>query len=576
NNKPASASYSNGMTATWTYNADGSLHEIVYNGIVGARYTASETLYANGKPVSAVWTNGSTVMQTETWNADGTVHDIHYYGLTGAYADYEVIYANNKPASATYSNGMTQAWNYNADGSLHEVVYNGIAGARYTSSETLYANGKPVSAVWTNGATVMQTQAWNADGTVHDIHYYGLTGAYTDYDVLYANNKPASATYSNGMTASWSYNADGSLHEVVYDGIAGARYTSSETLYANGKPVSAVWTNGETVMQTQTWNADGTVHDVHYYGLTGAYSDYDVVYANNKPASASYSNGMTQSWGYNADGSLHEVVYNGIVGQPWTSSETFYENGKPVSAVWTTGDATSQSEAATIVRSQTWNADGSVHDIHYFGITGQAYTDYDVIYANNKPVSALYSNGMTQTWTYNSDGSSVISFDNVEGKSYTATASIYDPHNDVSGHLALQQVTNTNGTQTLRSYDDGLTVTIGSAGANVQLPGASGNAFHFDFKPETAVTGSTGADNLVLQSGFGHVTVTAFGLESGAGTNNDVVTISGGAFKDFADMLAHASQDAAGNTHITDAAGDVLTLSHVSIAALQPNHFIIT
>ncbi len=40
------------------------------------------------------------------------------------------------------------------------------------------------------------------------------------------------------------------------------------------------------------------------------------------------------------------------------------------------------------MQSQTWNPDGTVHDIHYFGITGQAYTDYDVIYANNKPVSA--------------------------------------------------------------------------------------------------------------------------------------------------------------------------------------------
>ena len=195
--------------------------------------------------MSAVWTNGATVVQTETWNADGTVHDIHYYGLTGAYSDYDVVYANNKPVSATYSNGMTQTWSYNADGSLHEVVYNGIVGQRWTASDTLYENGKAVSAVWTNGATVMQTETWNADGTVHDIHYYGLTGAYSDYDVVYANNKPASATYSNGMTATWSYNADGSLHELVYNGITGARWTSSDTLYENGKAVSAVWTAGD-------------------------------------------------------------------------------------------------------------------------------------------------------------------------------------------------------------------------------------------------------------------------------------------------------------------------------------------
>ena len=60
------------------------------------------------------------------------------------------------------------------------------------------------------------------------------------------------------------------------------------------------------------------------------------------------------------------------------------------------------SDDATTIQSETWNPDGTIHDIHYYGITGQAYTDYDVVYgANNKPVSASYSNGMTATWTYN-------------------------------------------------------------------------------------------------------------------------------------------------------------------------------
>ena len=58
----------------------------------------------------------------------------------------------------------------------------------------------------------------------------------------------------------------------------------------------------------------------------------------------------------------------------------------------------------TVVQTETWNADGTVHDIHYYGLTG-AYSDYDVVYANNKPVSASYSNGMSQTWSYNADGS---------------------------------------------------------------------------------------------------------------------------------------------------------------------------
>ena len=232
------------MSQTWSYNADGSLHELVANGISGQRYTASDTLYANGKPVSEVWTQGGTVLQSETWNPDGTVHDVHYYGLSGAYSDYDVVYANNKPVSASYSNGMRQTWSYNADGSLHELVSNGITGQRYTATDTLYANGKPVSEVWTQGTTVLQSETWNPDGTVHDVHYYGLSGAYSDYDVVYASNKPVSASYSNGMTQTWSYNADGSLHELVSQRHHGQRYTATDTLYANGKAVSEVWTQG--------------------------------------------------------------------------------------------------------------------------------------------------------------------------------------------------------------------------------------------------------------------------------------------------------------------------------------------
>ena len=87
------------MTETWTYNPDGTLHELDYNGIAGQKYTSTDTLYgSNGKAVSELWTNGATTIQSETWNTDGTIHDIHYYGITGqAYTDYDVAYgANNK------------------------------------------------------------------------------------------------------------------------------------------------------------------------------------------------------------------------------------------------------------------------------------------------------------------------------------------------------------------------------------------------------------------------------------------------------------------------------------------------
>ena len=43
-----------------------------------------------------------------------------------------------------------------------------------------------------------------------------------------------------------------------------------------------------------------------------------------------------------------------------------------MSEVWSNG--------VTIVQTETWNADGTIHDIHYYGITGQAYTDYGMVY----------------------------------------------------------------------------------------------------------------------------------------------------------------------------------------------------
>ena len=66
----------------------------------------------------------------------------------------------------------------------------------------------------------------------------------------------------------------------------------------------------------------------------------------------------------------------------YTATDTLYgANGKAVSQVWSNG--------VTMVQTETWNADGTIHDIHYYGIADQPYTDYGMVYgADNKPVSA--------------------------------------------------------------------------------------------------------------------------------------------------------------------------------------------
>src|SRR5258708_2034258 len=116
---------------------------------------------------------------------------------------------------------------------------------------------------------------------------------------------------------------------------------------------------------------------------------------------------------------MHEVVMKNIGGQKWTATDTVYGTAsKPATETWTNGAMTIQTEA--------WNSDGTVHDIHYYGITGQAYTSYDVLYGANKPVSAVYSNGMTESWGYNSDGSlHDIAIQCITGQKWTSTDTLY-------------------------------------------------------------------------------------------------------------------------------------------------------
>jgi Big-like domain-containing protein len=386
------------------------------------------------------------------------------------------------------------------------------------------------------------------------------------------------ASNSSGSIGTWTYNPDGSLHELVYQDISGQKWTSSETLYANGKPTAETWANDSAILKTETWNANGSIHDIHYYGVTGQpYSDYDVVYGSNgKPNTATYSNGMTATWTYNSNGSLNELVYQGITGHNWTSSDTLYANGKPLSETWsdngvTLNTAWTNSSGVTL-KTEAWNSDGTIHDIHYYGITRQPYTDYDVIYTNNKPVSAIYSNGMTAAWTYNADGTSEYALNNVQGQSYTSSEKIYDPASPLTSHVAIQESMGTNEIETLHGFENGLTITEGPGGATVTL--SSTDSFNFGFHSNMTLTGGGSNENFDFSSGFGNATITDFIPHSQLSTNNDMISFAGGLFSSFADLQQHMTQ-AGSATVITDGHGDTLTLLHVSMASLHPTDFLL-
>ena len=283
------------------------------------------------------------------------------------------------------------------------------------------------------------------------------------------------------MTATWTYNQDGS-YQIAYADVAGRSYS------------------GDVV----TRNADGAIRDIDYSGVPGqTYSSYDVVYgANGKPASASYNDGMTATWTYNQDGS-YQIDYADVAGESYS------------------GDIV------------TRNANGTVHDVAYSGVTGLAYSSYDVVYgANAKPASASYNNGMTAAWSYNQDGSYQIAFTGGAGASYTTMICDYDS----SGHLATSLTAYTNGTYALVGHQNSLTLTA-TAG------------------PETLRGGDD--QTFVFSTPFGHDTLSDF-ASTLSGSAPDVLSVPGAAFGDsFAQLLMDTTFTNAGATITLDSADTI-------------------
>ncbi len=303
--------FSGGSAEVFRYQSNGLLASVSYRGIVGLPYTDYTVSYgSDGKPASATYSNGMTASYTYLSNGS---YDVLYAGVTGeSYSAYVMHYGSNgEPITSFYDNGMMATWTYNQNGT-HSIEYEGVTGQAYTSYTITYGtNGAPTSAVYNNGMTALWT--YNADGT-SQIDYFNVTGAaFTSYSQEDgANGTPTTATYSNGMQAIWTYLADGS-HDVLYTNVTGQPYTAYEMHYgANGTPTTAFYNNG--MMATWTYNADGS-YAVEYDGVTGAsYTSDTINYGEDGRAeSATYNNGMTSTWTYAGDGA-RLVAYQGMNG----------------------------------------------------------------------------------------------------------------------------------------------------------------------------------------------------------------------------------------------------------------------
>ena len=196
-----------------------------------------------------------------------------------------------------------------------------------------------------------------------------------------------------------------------------------------------------------------------------------------------------------------------------------------------------------------YNADGSIHDIAYSGVTGRPYTSYDVLYGgNDKPASASYSNGMTESWTYYPSGVlEQIQFQNVTGKPYTALENDYD----TSGKLAVSIATNIDGSKSMTAHESGLTLA------------ATGGT-------ETLSGGGNVGETFLFGGAFVHATIADFAANI-AGPNHDTVSLPGAAFNNsFAQLLAATTFSKSGAL-ITVDANDTVAIPKLTQAVMAAN-----
>jgi hypothetical protein len=131
-----------------------------------------------------------------------------------------------------------------------------------------------------------------------------------------------------------------------------------------------------------------------------------------------YGSDGAQTITWNPDGSLHDIHYYVVSGQSYTDYDVVYSgNGQTQTISYPNGETETRS----------YNPDGSLHDVLHAGITGHPYTTYDVLYGpGNKPVSASYSDGMSATWSYNPDGSlHDLAYAGIVGQRWTSSDTIY-------------------------------------------------------------------------------------------------------------------------------------------------------
>jgi hypothetical protein len=429
-----------------------------------------------------------------------------------------------------------------------------------------FADGSKSSATYGAGGALTAARDWAADGSLIDIGLLGITGAaYTSYNTYYgANGKPTAALYSNGMNATWSYNADGSLHHIAYFAVTGQAYSSFEYDYSAGllsgsryfftNVAGQAYTAYEVDLDTQ-----GGVRRYLFTGVQGqAYSSYEYDFAAGALIGSKYFfTGVSgQAFtGYevdlDVDGRLSRYVFTGVSGQPYSSYEYDYDAGVLVGSRYFFTGVTGRPYTGYEVDLDT---QGRAERYLFTGVQGQAYSSYEYDLAAGALIGSKYFfTGVTgQAYTsYEVDldahgalTGSKYQFTGVSGQAYAS----YELDLDASGKLALKTLNNNDGSHRIQGFADHLTI---------------------DSILDDTITGGGASETFVFKPGFAQDVITDFAAHL-AGAGHDTIQFAVSAFANAAAMFTHAA-DVGGNSVITAANGDRLTLPGTTVAQLKAN-----
>ena len=312
----------------------------------------------------------------------------------------------------------------------------GVSGQPYVSIVSSYTSATLVSKSYYRADGSLYLFETYSNGLVVSDTYYGVTGqAYTSYEYVY--------------DASGHYTAE------TYFGYAGRPYVTIEYDYSWSSTTSSYTLldvqylrSNDTLYEKTIYNVDKS-YATTYYGVTGqVYTSYE--------------------FDYDASGHYTAKKYFGYTGHPYVTIEYDYSWSSTTSS-YTLIDIQYLRADNTLYERTVYNADKS-YVTTFYGVTGRAYTSYEVDYDASGHYTAtkyfgytghpyvtieydyswssttssytlidveylLSGNTLYEKTVYNADKSYVTTYYGVTGQAYTSFEFDYDP----SGHYTAKK-----------------------------------------------------------------------------------------------------------------------------------------